>query len=165
MQKKFNLGKWLAVIYVVMVVVILFRWETNISPILDGGGLFPDSRDYLEVFLLMTPLIPTILVALMSNLFPTFLPSLYNSQSETNQEVVFTPFTITLVLLNTITWYFIGVWIQWTWTTLWKYKDRKKTKLQLTKLQFAFFVISALMLIAALLLSVGALLLTLISLI
>lgn len=132
-MKRFDLGKLLAAIYLIMAVVILFRWSTNISPVTKGDWFFLDGRNFIEIYLISLPLIPATVISYFT---PTANISSYYD---------FNIFTLTLVILDTISWFYIGRWLQWTYVTLVSQFQKKKAHQKLTKLQMTLLVLSTLL--------------------
>lgn len=137
MQEKINSikisskwGTYFAGIYFLIAVIILFRWVTNISPVIKGDGflLQGDSRNFLEVILVMVPILPAFALGYFFDFFK-IIP----------QEFVY---FLILVLVNTISWFFVGNWSQWTITTLLSLFKNKKIGRHLNWWQWPVFVLS-----------------------
>ncbi len=110
MTFKSKLGDILAAIYLCTAVVILFRWATNISPVIEAGWFIQqDSHNLLEVVIIFLPFVPVLLLSAISGS--------YQDTSYTLDTVVFvepfeTVLMIGIVILNAVCWYVIGYFLE-----------------------------------------------------
>jgi len=110
MKKNNQLGYILAAIYLLTATIILYRWATGISPVIDGR-LLGDGHNILEQVLLAFPIFPDsvvyyIAVHLLSvsvNIFDDTLIFV---------EPLTTTYYLLMVVMNTVFCFFIGKLLQ-----------------------------------------------------
>lgn len=104
MKKNNQLGYILASLYLLTAVVILFRWATGISPVIYGLG---EGHSILEGIILSLPIVPAIVTGFFFDLF-----NINYSDSLVFVEFTSTFVFIVVVVINTISWFYIGKLIQ-----------------------------------------------------
>lgn len=104
MKKNNQLGYILAGIYLLTAIIILFRWTTGISPEILGKG-----HRILEGIILSLPIVPGIVVGFIFDLLKIHYYSTLVFEEFTSMF-----FFIVVVVINTISWFYIGKLIQIT---------------------------------------------------
>ena len=112
MKKYYQLSYILASIYLVTATIILYRWATGISPILEGGWFIQeDGHNLAESLILLLPLLPAYIIGICIG--PLLeANTIIISDTLVFVELLSTIFFISLVIINTISWFFIGRFIQ-----------------------------------------------------
>ena len=113
MKKNNQLGYILAAIYLLAAIVILFRWASGISPVLEGGWIMQDGHNLLEVLILLLPLFPdTIMRYLLVFMFGSTHTDALFADALVFVDINTTLTYLFLVIVNTISWFFIGKFLQ-----------------------------------------------------
>ncbi len=120
MKKYYQLSYILASIYLLTATVILFSWAAGLSPV---GPTFFSRHSLLEILILSLPIIPAII---MDNLLSLFHQGL--AENLVFVEFVPTVYYLLLVVINTISWFFMGKFLQFAFSKLFPHPSRKLTE-------------------------------------
>lgn len=112
MKEKSQLGYTLATVYLLTAVVILFRWATGISPVIEGGWFVQeDGHNILESLILLLPLLPAVIMGICVKPLVD-VTNIVISDALVFVESIPTLYFLILVIINTISWFYIGKFLQ-----------------------------------------------------
>lgn len=143
---KFNihLGHVLGGIYLIFAGLILLYWAT--TPIPNPNAIiFSQMRDLTQVLILNSPYLVDIFLTLTTYFFHINLDHILFFAKSLTILIQFTS-----VILNAISWFYIGKWYQWKYVLLYALLFKKKERKKIIRQQIVLLILSILFDIALL---------------